>query len=141
MIEIESIFLDTSPFIYLIENNPKFISTVEEYIAEKLSKEVSLVTSVITVSEFQVGPKRMNNLKPINDFQTLLNELHFKIFDITLEIAELASTLRANYLFLKSIDALQLSVAIKYNCKSFLTNDIKLKSIKEINVTIINDLI
>ena len=141
MIDFESVFLDTSPFIYLIENNPRFGLAVKSYIAEKVSREASFITSVITVSEFQVNPKRVNNSKPIRDFQNMIDELQFKIFDITLDVAEIASTLRAKYDSLRSLDSLQIAVCMKYNCKTFLTNDLRLKPVKEIKVIARNDLL
>lgn len=140
MIEFESVFLDTSPFIYLIENNPKYCSIIENFIAENIANETLFITSVITVSEFQVIPRRVNNFNPINDFEKLVNQLHFKIFDITFEIAEISAGLRAKYGFLKSIDTIQLAVAINHKCQCFLSNDLKLKKVQEIKIITLEDL-
>lgn len=131
MIEFDSVFFDTSPFIYLIENNSKYSSVVADFIADQSIKEILLTTSVITISEFQVNPKKLNNLKPIEDLNRLIDKLSIQVFDITIEIAELSASLRAKYNFLKGIDAFQLATALNHSCKLFISNDFKLKKIEE----------
>ena len=85
MIEFDSVFFDTSPFIYLIENNSKYSSVVADFIADQSIKEILLTTSVITISEFQVNPKKLNNLKPIEDLNRLIDQLSIQVFDITIK--------------------------------------------------------
>jgi predicted nucleic acid-binding protein len=140
MTEFDSVFFDTSPFIYLIENNPKFYQTVSKFKVEQRASEVFLVTSVLTRSEFGVNPKKTKNLKPIEDFRRVLEEFDFRVVEITDEIADLSSTLRAKYSFLKSIDSLQLASALSVSCRKFLTNDFKLKKIEELEILIIEEL-
>jgi predicted nucleic acid-binding protein len=103
-------------------------------------KDNLLTTSVITISEFQVNPKKLNILKPIEDFQKLIEQLNIQIFEVTLEIAELSATLRAKYSFLRSIDAIQIATAVNHSCESFFTNDFRLKNIKELNIITVNDI-
>ncbi|MBL7874107.1 MAG: type II toxin-antitoxin system VapC family toxin [Cyclobacteriaceae bacterium] len=136
----ECVFIDTSPFIYLIENNPEYCATVANYLADQSMKDNLLTTSVITISEFQVNPKKLNILKPIEDFQKLIEQLNIEIFEVTLEIAELSATLRAKYSFLRSIDAIQIAIAVNHSCESFFTHDFRLKNIKELNIIIVNDI-
>lgn len=131
MIESDSVFFDTSPFIYLLENNLKYSSTVANFIADQSINKILLTTSVITISEFQVNPKKLNNLKPVEDLNRLIDQLSIQVFEITLGIAELSATLRAKYNFLKTIDALQLATAPNHSCKSFFLNDFKLKRLKK----------
>lgn len=49
-------FIDTSPFIYLIENNPHFVNQVKDFIIDAVNNNDELITSVITVMEFGVAP-------------------------------------------------------------------------------------
>jgi predicted nucleic acid-binding protein len=140
MIESEKIFFDTSPFIYLIENNPEYCSTVANYLAELSLNDVLITTSVITISEFEVSPRKLNNFKPIEDFYRLIDQLNIEVFDITREIAEKSASLRANYPFLKGSDSIQLASGIIHSCKSFITNDFKLKKITEIKVLTLTDI-
>ena len=119
----DSVFLDTSPIIYLIENNPSFYSKISSYLADVIKKDTPILTSVISIAEFGVKPKRSNNLELIEDMEQMLFVLQIKVLEITIEMAEISSTLRAKYQSLKSFDALQLATAISSNCNSFVTND------------------
>ena len=141
MIGTGRIFVDTAPFVYLVENHPDYYPLVSSFISSKIAiSEFSLVTSVITLAEFEVNPKRNNQLIVIEKFRSKLKELDFLIAEITLDIAELSSDLRTKYPYLKLFDALQLATAINVKCQSFLTNDLRLKQIKEIDVILIEEL-
>lgn len=136
----DSIFLDTSPIIYLIENNHRYYSKVSRFLIDSIITEMTFSTSVISIAEFGVKPKKIGKLELINEMEQLLSSLQVKVADVTIEIANLASTLRAHYEFLKGIDSLQLAVAINLNCNLFLTNDKALKQVSEIKVLTMDDL-
>lgn len=51
-----------------------------------------------------------------------------------MHIAEIAGKLRGRYPGLNTVDAIQVSVAIDIGVDAFLTNDEKLKQIREVNV-------
>lgn len=51
-------FIDTSPFIYLIEKHPQFASKVRKFFLEAINNNEEFTTSVITVMEFGVIPER-----------------------------------------------------------------------------------
>ncbi len=56
-------------------------------------------------------------------------------------IAERAGRLRGQYVDLRTVDAIQLSAAIDIGADAFLTNDKKLKKIKEIKILVLKDFI
>jgi len=121
VIGADKVFFDTSPFIYLVEDNPKYAEAVASYIADEIILfEAKLCTSTITLAEFYVKPKRSNKLAIIEKFRNKLREHKFIVFDITEHIAELSADLRAKYLFRKNFDALQLATAISSGCTKFL---------------------
>jgi predicted nucleic acid-binding protein len=51
----------------------------------------------------------------------------------------MAGRLRGKYPVLRALDAIQLSVAIDVEVDVFLTNDNKLKQIKEVKILILKD--
>jgi predicted nucleic acid-binding protein len=59
--------------------------------------------------------------------------------DINVNVAEKAGLLKGNYSDLKTIDAIQISSAIEIGSDAFLTNDKRLKKIKEIKVMVLED--
>ncbi len=134
------IFIDTSPFIYLVEGNPAFADRVKTYILNAVANDDYLVTSVITIMEYGVMPTRKGKETLIHDFDRFIQLLNIPVVIIDRSTAEFAYKLRAKYDFLKGMDALQISVAIETGCALFITNDKKLKNITEIQVLIIEDL-
>ena len=134
------IFFDTSPLIYLIENHPVCYDKVADFIALNTNFDTRFCTSVITFMEFSVKPIQEKRYDVIDELKTLLKELDFKTHEINMEISSLAAKLRADYLFLKSMDALQLATAIFTGCSIFITNDKKLKNINEIKICIVENL-
>lgn len=137
----EKVFFDTSPFIYLLENHSKYYLPVAEFITVCVSeKQAEFVTSVLTIAEFGAKPRKTGKLNLLKDFENLTSDLKFQFLIVDKEIASFSSTLRADY-GLKGIDSLLLSTAIRSGANEFLTNDKNLKRIKEIKITLIEDLL
>ena len=138
----DRVFFDTSPFIYLLENHPRYYLPVAEFITASLAeRQATFVTSVLSTAEFGVKPKKTGKFSLITDFENLTQELKFHFFDINHDIAQLSSTLRAKYTFLKGMDSLQLATSIYANCTQLFTNDKNLQTVKEIKVILAEDLL
>lgn len=133
------IFVDTAPFIYLIENHPIFAEKVKNAITSAIVNGDTLVTSVITYMEFGVKPEQENRREVIERFEELLSRLNIKILVVDKEAGKKGYQMRAKYKFLKGMDALQVGISIKENCSVFLTNDKRLKKIAEIDVRTIDE--
>jgi predicted nucleic acid-binding protein len=132
------IFIDTAPFIYLIEDNPIFAEKVKNYFIEVILNQEKLVTSVITVMEFGVIPERQEKQETILKFREFLDSMDISVVSINEQISVKAYKLRAKYSFLRGMDALQMAVALEENCQKFLTNDEKLERITELEVILID---
>jgi predicted nucleic acid-binding protein len=116
-------------------NHPEYYIPVSEYLAMCLgTRQATPLTIVIVTAEFGVLPKRTGNLTLLNNLTNLLHELKFQVLEINQEMADLSSSLRALYTFLKGIDALQVAAAIHTGCQEFYTNDKPLNNIQEIKV-------
>lgn len=76
----------------------------------------------------------------INKYNDFLKDLDFLKCFINDKIAFRSIQLRAKYKGLKLADSLQLAFAIESNCDAFLTNDIQLKQVSEVNVVCLGDL-
>lgn len=132
------LFIDTSPFIYFIESHPHFADQVSELILDGTSKNNEFVTSVVTLMEFGVMPERMNRQDLIMKFTRLLEDLQIPLVEINKSIAQRASKLRANYGFLKPMNAIQLAVALELGCSQFITNDRSLSKVSEIEIILLD---
>ena len=127
-------FIDTAPFIYLIEGHPIFADKVIEHFSKSLSKGNTFETSVITLMEFGVKPAKQNQQAVIDKFKKLLQNLNIQLSTVDENIAQKAYQLRAKYKFLKGMDAIQIATALELNCTVFVTNDKALKKIVELPI-------
>lgn len=128
------LFVDTSPFIYLVESHETYGQQVWDLFLTSVWRNDQLVTSVITWMEYGVMPKKRGRLDLIEKFQDFLDHLGIPLVQINQAVADNAAALRARYDFLKAMDALQLAVAIESDCDRFMTNDKGLLRFQELQV-------
>jgi predicted nucleic acid-binding protein len=143
MLKIEEhskIGIDTMLFIYLFEDNEDFSDICAVILREIECGNKKGITSSITLLEILVKPKRDGNLAAVTDYKEVLTAFpNLDIVNVDLEIADIASTLRASYP-IKTPDAIQIATSIKEGCTAFITNDHALKRIEEIEVIVLRDL-
>ena len=83
---------------------------------------------------------KLRNLALVEQYrQILTNSLGTEIIEVDINIACRAAELRAKY-SLKTPDAIQLATALENNAHFFLTNDLRLKKLKEKRVITPKDL-
>lgn len=143
MTEYKKVFVDTAPFIYLIEKNeenPQYFNKVKKFFDNAYNSDVDFVTSVITMEEYMVFPYRINAEAYIAMFEKLIRTLGFKVRVIDEAIARKAARIRAEYKSFKAMDALQLAVASLSGCDLFLTNDRQLRQFKEVKCITVDEL-
>ncbi|MDO9530039.1 MAG: PIN domain-containing protein [Syntrophales bacterium] len=138
--QINTIFIDTAPVIYYIEAHPEFGPLVKEVVNSFQSEKLIAFSSVITLTEVLSKPVEAGDEKLAKKFAEFLKHgRNFNLIEISVGIAEKAGRLRGQYPALKTIDSIQLSTAVDVGADVFLTNDKKLKKIKEIKVLLLND--
>jgi predicted nucleic acid-binding protein len=104
------------------------------------SGELIAFTSVITITEVLPKPVSQNQKQLIDKFIKFLKKgENLNLLEISSDIAESAGYLRGKYDSLKTMDAIQLSAAIDAGADAFITNDIKLKQVKELKVIVLED--
>ncbi len=132
--------LDTSPFIYFVEQNPLYVDLMRDIFKRLTANDFTACSSVITLTEVLVQPLRQNNQILAADYRDLLfNGANFQLFPLTPSIAERAAELRAKY-NLRTPDALQIATALKNGCNAFLCNDNGLKRVTELQILLLDDL-
>ena len=131
--------IDTSPFIYHLENDRAY-SGLTVGLFEMVEKGgVKAVTSVITLMEILVRPKMLGDKEAIEDYRFVLKTFpNLALKPIDEACAERASDLRAEY-GVKPPDALQAATALTSNATCLVTNDDKLKRIRELDVLVLDD--
>ena len=133
------ICIDTAPFIYFIEKNPKYLSMLRPFFAEINAGEIDALTSTITLLEVLVLPFKTKNESLAEKYRDILLYAEgLTTFEIFHEVSELSSKLRAKY-SIRTPDAIQIAVGIIYGADAFLTNDSSLKKVNDIRVVILED--
>ena len=131
--------IDTSPIIYFIEESEKYLSVIQGIFEYGKKDGNQLFTSVITLSEVLTQPLKNNRNDLVEKYKNfLLSSDDFTVYSIDPLISEKSALLRARY-SIRTPDAIQLAVGIENNATLFVTNDTKLKKIKEIDVFVLQD--
>lgn len=129
--------LDTSIFIYHLEDHPRY-SPLTEIIFTALEKGLNKgVTSCLTLMEILVKPKTEGLLQVARDYEYYLTTFPNLTFcEMGLDVAQKASDLRsANRI--KTPDAIRLATAILCGATAFLTNDRIFARVKGIDMLIL----
>lgn len=136
---IQRLFLDTAPIIYYVEANRNYLNRIEPIFASLDADGLVAVTSPITLAECLIMPYRHHQLGLQQAFSDLIIRGSNVLFvPINAEIAMQAAQLRAHY-NLTLTDALQIAVALETRCDTFLTNDLALKRVSELEVMVLDD--
>ncbi|MDO9581168.1 MAG: type II toxin-antitoxin system VapC family toxin [Bacteroidales bacterium] len=137
----KTVFLDTAPLIYYIEENQQYSPILNKLFLANSKGEFLFQTSVITLLEILVHPMRENKHQLVEEYQNILcNSSTINIFELNIEIAKRAAGFRAKY-GLKTPDSIQVATAVYTSAEYFLTNDIRLKAIKEIETLVLDEFV
>jgi predicted nucleic acid-binding protein len=138
--QVNTIFIDTAPIIYFIEAHPQFGHLAKEVVTAFQSGNLNAYSSVITLTEVLPKPIEDGNERLARKFADFLKHgKNLTMIEISERIAEAAGKLRGRYPFLRALDAIQISGCIDVGADAFLTNDDKLKQVKEIKVLVLKD--
>jgi predicted nucleic acid-binding protein len=127
------------PFIYLWEKHPRYFALSETLFRYLGSSQAQGVTSIITLIEVCVYPQQQGRLDLIRQYeQSLLHSRQVRTLPIDAALARRAIALRARH-GLRVPDALQVAAALEAGATLFVTNDLRLRSLPEIDVLILQD--
>lgn len=131
--------LDTSIFIYFIEEHPLYLPLVEPLFEAIDAGELEAVTSSLTLLEVLVVPFRFSNGSLIDRYETLLTKSQgLRLVDLDRDflrsVAQVRAATRA-----KTPDAMQLAAAMTAGCPVFLTNDDRIPSLPGLRALLLDD--
>jgi len=129
--------LDTCVFIYVLEANPEYARRAENILSALERGSASAVFASIGLIEILTGPKKKNRYDLASQYRAIIARFpHLDVMGLTEPIIELASGMRARY-GIPTPDAIHLATAIDFGAETFITNDKRLKKVKEINVSLL----
>jgi predicted nucleic acid-binding protein len=130
----KAVYLDTAPLIYYLEENATHINYLNQLFKKNEAGEFIFYTSVVTLTEVLTLPIRQGNRALAEQYQYFLSETEtLKLIPVNIAIARLAADLRAEY-GIRVPDAIHVATALEIKADLFLTNDIALKKVKDLNV-------
>ena len=131
--------IDSMCFIYHFEASDKYGELVKQIFLSLQDNKLTAVTSVLTLAEVL---SYENLQKDKIAFEEEKSKLHstpnLNIIPVDEKISEAASILKYHY-SLSLPDAIQLATSVLNGQEVFISNDIKLKKVKEIKVIILDD--
>jgi predicted nucleic acid-binding protein len=133
--------VDTAPFIYFIEKHPRYVDLVRAFIKAVNDGEITAFTSVMTLLETLVVPLKRGDQKLVQQYRDILSDApNFTTVAFVSNIAEEAARLRAVY-NIRTPDAVQIATAVIGNAAIFLTNDMDLPVMSELQIITLDDLL
>jgi predicted nucleic acid-binding protein len=124
-------------FIYQFEKYKKFWQKTKIVFSGLEEGKFRGVTSVIGLIEILTKPKQKKNYLLVKEYQELLTGFpNLTIASVDLKIADLSSSLRAKY-NLATPDAILVATALSCGATGFITADMGLKKIEELEVFIL----
>jgi predicted nucleic acid-binding protein len=132
--------LDTAPFIYFVEQHPKYLAVVRE-VFRRVARGILIGhTSAVSLAEVLVQPLSQGNLALERQYRAvLLGSANLAVVPIGLGAVVAAAGLRARYR-LHLLDAFQIAVALEQGCEAFLTNDLGLKRVTDLRILVLDEL-
>ena len=131
--------IDTNALIYLMERHPLYHDLCKEVFALIEKGHLVGITSVLLLTEVLTKPLKDNNVGLVRAYKAVISTFpNLVIKPIDKHTSILAAELRAKY-GVKTPDALFLATAILEKADVFITNDVRLKSIEEMNFLILDE--
>lgn len=131
--------LDSSIFIYFIEEHPIYLPLVEPLFEAIDAGELEAVTSSLTLLEVLVIPFRFGNAVLIDSYETLLTRSRgVRLVDLGRDFLRFVAQVRASTRA-KTPDAMQLAAAMAAGCPVFLTNDDRIPSFPGLQILRLED--
>ena len=138
--EGQLVFIDTAPFIYHFQEHPEFCAPVGRLFDAVYSRNMRVVTSMITYIELLTRPEREGKHALAARYRQLLTgSEHLSIYPLNVLVADSAVMFRARY-GLKTPDAIQLATAHVCGADLVVTNDRDWSRVSELTIVQVPEL-
>lgn len=135
------IAIDTAVFIYFIENNAQFGPVSAAVFEAVAAGRVHAVTSALTMLEVLVLPLRNGDEATASSYRRILTgSANLTLVDIDHNVLTTAARLRATTK-LRTPDAIQVATALEQRCRYFLTNDLRIPRVGDVEVIALSELV
>ncbi|CCJ33449.1 type II toxin-antitoxin system VapC family toxin [Caloramator australicus] len=134
------IAIDTNSFIYLMERNEKYFNEVREMFRLIESGSVFAISSMLLITEVLTKPYKDGDILLANRYKAFISAFpNLYLKNIDYNVLVLTAKMRARY-GLKTPDAIFIASALEEKAEAFVTNDIRLRKINEIEFIILDEI-
>lgn len=130
------LYLDANPIIYSIEGVPAFRQAALEWVERAEAADGVVITSRLSRLECRVKPLRDDNAELLGLFEGFFARESLELVEITAEVIEAATRLRAIHNF-RAPDAIHLASALLARADVFLTADRSLARCPDLKVEVL----
>ncbi|GAA6616860.1 type II toxin-antitoxin system VapC family toxin [Scytonema sp. NUACC26] len=134
------VYVDTSIVIYSVEKFPEYLPLLAPLWLKLQAGEIEIISSELILMETLVLPLRNSDSMLINAYEQLLGSSEMRLIPISQSILRQAANLRATT-SLKTPDAIHAATALSISCNQFLTNDKGFRSITDLPVVILSEVL
>jgi len=137
----KTILLDTSIWIYHLEQHPRFGGIATKILSALESGEFHGIASELILTELLVRPLKLNRQDIADEYELLLSNFpNLTFIPVDREILLGAATLRA-FFKLRTPDAILFSTALKERATAVISNDTSWRKVSGlVSVILLNDL-
>lgn len=134
------VYFDANSVIYSVEKHLVYWPFLEPFWQAAKGKTIEIVSSDLTLMETLVGPLKSGDGALANAYEQLFQQAQTRLLPITSSILREAARLRATTK-LKTPDALHAATALEAGCVLFLSNDVGFRSVPNLPLLILGDLL
>lgn len=122
------VYFDTNVFIYSTDGYEEYLDLLKAIFEHIAENQLLVITSELSLAECLVKPVKDDNKEAITQFeQHMQTSSSMKVKAVSRGILRQSASVRAE-MGLKLPDAIHMATAIDQDCKTFISNDKKLKS-------------
>lgn len=140
LIDDKLVAFDTAPLIYYLEEHPRYSPVCNELFDAIREGRTFGLTSILTLAEVLILPLRAGRDSLASDYRRVLSHTRgITLLPVDQAICERAARMRADHLWLRTPDALQVATALEHGANLIVTNDNRWSRLKEIPVVVLED--
>ena len=133
--------IDASPFIYQLQDNPRYLPATNKIFTWLERAGSSGVTSCLTLTELLVQPMKEGDEDRVEEFFGLLTRYpHLEWVPVSVPIAARAARLRVMHR-LRTPDAILAATAVYSKATGLISNDTLFRRLDEIQVMLLDDVV
>jgi predicted nucleic acid-binding protein len=130
---------DAPVFVYHIEQASRWAAPASAALEAMTDGRFAGMTSVLTLLEIAIKPLRLGRPEIADAYEALIGDItNLAIKNVDVRSARIGAELRATY-GLRTPDSLQIAACVANGAEAFVTNDRRLRRVKEIDIVVLDD--